>query len=385
MPIFLNEKPIIMIGAERSGTTLVMAMLGCHRRIAVPEVVWYYSRFRPYLHTFGDLSKDINFRTLTSEMVHGLKTPYWGMQINPRTIVDEIVESVRERSFAGIYCAMFERYAKETGNKPRWGEKTPYNLFFIGSILEDFPNTQFIFITRDGRDASVDYLESSFGPNNIFCAAEIWAMCQNAVKPWREQLSSSSQWLDLKYERLVREPVEVLKETCEFLGEDYDSTMLEFHTTDLAKARGASRDHKPLGHPVSDRYIGIYRDLLSLRDQRIFAQVAGKELIDAGYELDVDPQVINPEEEAKYREWDARIRAATLDGPEGHIVYESYNDWLIDQREERRRKGVWSEKDAPNIFPIGHPYEELIEGQRAWREWKRHFCVKRQYEGNVTL
>ena len=47
-----------MIGAERSGTTLVMAMLGCHPRIAVPEVVWYYPRFRPYLHTYGDLSKE---------------------------------------------------------------------------------------------------------------------------------------------------------------------------------------------------------------------------------------------------------------------------------------------------------------------------------------
>jgi len=37
MAIVLKEKPIIMIGAERSGTTLVMAMLGCHPRIAVPE------------------------------------------------------------------------------------------------------------------------------------------------------------------------------------------------------------------------------------------------------------------------------------------------------------------------------------------------------------
>ena len=80
MPIVLEEKPIIMIGAERSGTTLVMAMLGCHRRIAVPEVVWYYSRFYPYLHTFGDLKKEENFRTLASEMVFGLKTPFWGMQ-----------------------------------------------------------------------------------------------------------------------------------------------------------------------------------------------------------------------------------------------------------------------------------------------------------------
>ena len=46
MPIRLKERPIFMIGAERSGTTLVMALLGCHSRISVPEVcmkshVWH--------------------------------------------------------------------------------------------------------------------------------------------------------------------------------------------------------------------------------------------------------------------------------------------------------------------------------------------------------
>ena len=385
MPIMLKEKPIFMIGAERSGTTLVMAMLGCHPRIAVPEVVWYYSRFQPYLHTYGDLSREENFRTLASEMVLGLKTPFWGMDVNPRTIVDEIIDSAPERSFAGLYCAMHERFAKQAGNKPRWGEKTPYNLFFVGPMLADFPNAQFIFITRDGRDASADYIESSFGPTNIYCAAEIWKKCQNAVNPWREKLVPKGQWLDIRYEELVREPEKVMRGACGFLGEEYHPGMLSFHTTDLAKARGATHDHKPLGHPVSDKYIGIYKDLLSKRDQRIFMAVAGKELEEAGYELDAEPEMPTPEARDKFEDWDGRIRAATLDGPEGHIVYESYNDWLIDQREERRRKGVWSETDTPAPFPIGRPDEELIMGQRAWTKWKRHFCIKRQYTGKAAL
>lgn len=385
MAIVLKERPIIMIGAERSGTTLVMAMLGCHPRIAVPEVVWYYPRFRPYLYTYGDLNKDENFRTLAEEMVFGLKTPFWGMKVNPRTIVDEIISEVKERSFAGIYCAMHERFAREAGNKPRWGEKTPYNLFFVREILEDFPNAQFIFITRDGRDASADYLQSAFGPTNIFCAAEVWKMCQNAVKPWREKLDSS-QWMDVKYETLVREPEKILKQVCDFLGEKYDPAMLEFYKTDLAKARGATKDHKPLGHATSDKYIGIHKNLLSLREQRIFAAVAGNELVEAGYELDVQPIEISKEEEELFRELDGRIRAATLDAPEGHIVYESYNDWLVDQREERKRKGIWKDSDVPkDQFPIGHPDEELIMGQRAWRRWKEYFCIKRRYVGKSAL
>jgi hypothetical protein len=385
MAIVLKQRPIIMIGAERSGTTLVMAMLGCHPRIAVPEVVWYYTRFRPYLFTYGDLHKDENFRTLAEEMVFGLKTPFWGMKVNPRTILDEIISSVRERSFAGIYCAMLERYAKEAGNKPRWGEKTPHNLFFVKEILEDFPNAQFIFITRDGRDASADYLESAFGPTNIFCAAESWALCQNAVKPWRKKLDSS-QWMDVKYEDLVRDPVKLLKQTCGFLGEEYSPAMLEFFKSDLAKARGATKDHKPLGHATSDKYVGIYKNLLSMRDQRIFATVAGNELKQAGYELDVEPIEISEEQAELYRELDGRIRAATLEAPEGHIVYESYNDWLVDQREERKSKGIWNDSDVPkNQFPIGHPHEEMIMGQRAWRKWKEALSIKRRYVGKTAL
>lgn len=384
MAIELKEKPIFMIGAERSGTTLIMAMVGCHPRIAVPEVIWYYSRFRAYLFTYGDLNNEENFRALAEEMIFGLKTPFWGMKVNPRTIVDEIISEVKEKSFAGIYCAMLERYAREVGDKSRWGEKTPYNLFFVKEILEDFPNAQFIFITRDGRDTSADYLQSGFGPTNIFCAAELWKLCQNTVKPWRKKLGSS-QWLDVQYETLVREPKNTLKKICDFLGEKYASVMLDFYNTDIAKARGATRDHKPLGHAVSDRYIGIHKELLSLRDQRIFAAVAGEELEQAGYTPDVEPIEISEEAAALYRELDGRIRAATLDAPEGHIVYESYNDWLIDQRQERKRKGVWKDSDVPTTFPIGDPDEELITGQRASRKWKEYLCIKRRYVGKAAL
>ena len=384
MSIRLENRPIFMLGAERSGTTLVMAMLGCHPRVAVPEVVWYYPRFRPYLFSYGDLSKDANLRVLAEEMVFGLKTPFWGMKINPRTIVDEILGSLKERSFAGIYCAMHERYAREAGNKPRWGEKTPHNLFFIKEILEDFPNAQFIFITRDGRDASCDYIDSAFGPTNIFTAAESWALCQRAVAPWRQKLASDA-WLDLKYEELVRDPEGVLRRTCDFLGEAYSPAMHEFYKTELAQNRGATKDHAPLGHATSDKYVGIYKSQLSIRDQGIFAAVAGEDLVAAGYRSDVGPSELKPEMVKLWRELDGRVRAATLDAPEGHIVYESYNDWLIDQREARRRAGVWCDRDVPQCFPLGHPHEELIMGQRAWRKWKDHFGVKRQYNGRAAL
>jgi hypothetical protein len=191
--------------------------------------------------------------------------------------------------------------------------------------------------------------------------------------------------MDLKYEELVTDPTGVLRRTCDFVGEDYVPEMLSFFETDLAKKRGATKDHRPLGHAVSDRYVGIYKTQLSLRDQRIFAWVAGAELKEAGYACDVEPSPLTEEQVAYYREVDGRFRAVMLTAPEGHIVFESYNDWLVDRREERRRAGLWRLEDAPRQFPIGHPNEEMIQGLRANRKWKDYFGVKRQYGGNASL
>lgn len=383
MSINEKERPIFVLGAERSGTTLLMAMLGHHKRISVPEVVWYYPRFRPYLHTYGDLSRPENFRTLAEEMIFGLKTPFWGMPVTPATIVDEIVARVPEQSFAGLFAAMIGKYAELEG-KPRWGEKTPYNLYFVKEILEDFPNAQFVFITRDGRDASADYLESSFGPTNIYAAAKAWKRAQNAVEAARASLRAD-QWFDVSYEELVRVPEAVLRRVTDFLGEEYDPQMLEFHRGDIAQRRGQTRDHAPLGGPASPAYIEIYKNLLSLRDQRIFAWVAGRELKASGYEIDVEPLALGDEEIARYLELDGRYRAASLDAPDGHIVYESYNDWLVDQREARRQVGLWSAELAPKHFPLGDSDEELITGQRAWRKWKDYFGIKRRYVSNKVV
>ncbi len=183
MPVTPEERPVFIIGSERSGTTLILAILACHPRIAVPEVTWYYPRFRPYLDTFGDLSDPKNFATLVGEMAYGLRLPFWGMDdVNPDIFRDEITERARkiEQSFAGVFAAMFECFSEYEG-KPRWGEKTPYNLFYIAQILEDFPNAQFVYIYRDCRDASAEFLDSQFGPTNAYSAAELWRDGQEAA------------------------------------------------------------------------------------------------------------------------------------------------------------------------------------------------------------
>ncbi|MHC1713905.1 MAG: sulfotransferase [Solidesulfovibrio sp.] len=378
MPIMSRERPIFIIGYERSGTTLIMAMLGCHSNIGIPEVGWLYPRIYPWRHTYGDLSVAANFRVLVEEMVFGLNQPFWGMKLNPATAVDEIAAMAREKSFEGVYEAMHRRFLAENGNKPRWGQKTPNNLYFVPQIRTCFPDAQFIFIVRDGRDASATSLSSAFGAGNILGAAYTWHKANDFVCPFRASLGPDV-WHDVQYEQLCREPVKVLKDVCEFLGEAYEPGMLDFHKSPIGLARGKQRDHAPLGKPVSEQEIGIYRRFLSVHEQEIYATVAGATHATYGYDLDHGPIDIAPEELALLMEWDGRIRAARLDGPGGHIVFESYREWLVMRREARKRQGVWSDADDPREFPVGDADEEIIVGYRSWKRWREHFSIKRRF------
>lgn len=380
MAITLDEKPIFIIGSERSGTTLILAILACHPRIAVPEVTWYYPRFRPYIHTYGDLSESTNFNTLAHEMAYGLRVPFWRMpDANPATFGTEIATRAAEleRSFAGVFAAMFERYANHVG-KPRWGEKTPGNVYYIDRILEDFPNAQFVYIYRDCRDASAEFIDSQFGPTNAYSAAEMWRDGQSAVRPFRKSLGAD-QWFEIGYEAFVRDPVNHLKSMCDFLGEEYDDALMEFHTTPVAQRRGKTKDNWALAHPITDRHVGIYKNQLSIDQQRIMSWVAGDLMRELGYSDLEEPMELSDEAIALAVEMDGRFRAATLDAPHGWITFESYGDWLIEQREARHQAGIWSQHPDPAPFPIGTEYEEYYAGMRAMRKWKQHLAVKRDY------
>jgi hypothetical protein len=376
-----NNAPFFIIGSERSGTTLLMVMLGQHPRLAVPEVSWYYPRFRKYLHTYGNLSKPANFRALAEEMIFGLKTPFFGLSPNPRTVVDEILARVKSQTFGGLFDAILGWYA-DSQNKPRWGEKTPHNLYFVREILADFPNAQFVHLTRDGRDVASEQLDSAFGPTNVYAAAKIWKQTIRTAADLRASVPSR-QWFDISYETLVSRPEESLRKITEFLGEEFTPALLDFHKGEIAQRRAQTKDHRPLGDPVSAKHIGKYKRHLSLRDQQIFAGIAGAELKESGYEVEVAPLALSAKEAALYEEWDLRVRASTLDAPEGHLVYESYNDWLADRREERRKAGVWSGAALPAGLEAWH--DEFISGQRAPSYWKNRFAIKRTYSASELV
>lgn len=112
-------KPIIIIGAARSGTTLLGEILSQHSKLAYwlePKYIW----------RFGNPGKKDDIRT-------------------PGECTPKVENYIKSR---------FRRYVIKD-NKERLLEKTPSNCFRIEFINEIFPDAQFIHLVRDGRCVAV--------------------------------------------------------------------------------------------------------------------------------------------------------------------------------------------------------------------------------------
>jgi hypothetical protein len=110
------DKPIFIIGAARSGTTMLGEILSRHPQVAYwlePKYIW----------RFGQASAKHDIRT--------------GENLDPK-----VKRYIRES---------FSRYLQKSG-KTRFVEKTPSNVFRIEFIKEIFPEGRFVYILRDGRD-----------------------------------------------------------------------------------------------------------------------------------------------------------------------------------------------------------------------------------------
>ena len=117
------QKPVILIGAARSGTKMLAELLNRHPDLFVlrePTAVWRYGR------------------------------AYSRTDLRPPTDATEKTRAYIRRAFAEAL--------RESG-KPRFAEKTPSNCMRIPFIDRVFPDAQFVHIVRDGRDAAASAVE----------------------------------------------------------------------------------------------------------------------------------------------------------------------------------------------------------------------------------
>jgi len=277
----LQTRPVFVLSAPRSGSTLFRLILNAHPALAFPPPAWLYEFLRGFVYSYGDLSDERNLMALAEDFLNAPTIRKGAFGVEPKSLVDE----ARESSFAGLYEAIHRVWAARQG-KTRWGQKSPRNAFWMREILEDFPNAQFIHIVRDGRDVTLDLSDSkNFRPDNLYAGAHLWRRYVGTIEAARDRLQlGPDTLLEIRYEDLCADPESVCRKICDFLGEDWSDEMLAHHRSDDAQSWASDETHAKSGRPITTEYCGMWRKRLIGRDLDMVTTVQRSLLERFGYE-----------------------------------------------------------------------------------------------------
>lgn len=215
-----SEAPAIVVGGcGRTGTTLIRVILDTHPRICCgPESALFLPRLPS-----AKLAARFGFAE------------------------QEVATMLASCGSQGEFIdRFFARYCEIRG-KPRWAEKTPKNVYHLEYVFEHFPRTRFIHMIRDARDTVCSLrthprhkvvdgrlVERNTSMPIAHCVAR-WVRSVSAGLKRR----GDPRYIEIRYEDLVTEPLTTLKRLFEFVGEEFDERVLEFH-----REEGNSRDFR---------------------------------------------------------------------------------------------------------------------------------------------
>lgn len=308
-----KKPPIFIFGSARSGTSLLSRIMGSHPNIAVPFESQLYNTFYPWLQYYGDLQKPENCRRLVRDMLQTGDLLDW----TPRPSEEKTLEAIKRFDFHGIIDALITEWAQQNG-KPRWGEKTPWHIFFWREILEGFPDMKVIHIVRDGRDASLSWRNARFGPKHIYPLALKWRYYLEQVAEMKQHLGQN-RIFELRYEDLLDDLEGISKRLCTFIDEDFSEEMLSFHREKVhypTDKQNMSNLTKPLIKSNKEKW----RKAMSKREIRLFEAVCGDFLKKYDYDCVHESASISELEKFKinYLEHPPRRIWSMLKNTKGH-------------------------------------------------------------------
>jgi hypothetical protein len=280
-----NVRPIFVIGAPRSGTTLFQYMLRSHPRISMPtgESHFFVPMFRDESR-FGDLTRVENVRSMLASIYSHPKraeffdTDLHGIDFDIDRLATESITEGRS-TMQAVFAGIFEKNAAGEG-KARWGDKTPYYVLHMPLLLERFPGAQFIHLIRDGRDVALSLLNRrhDFGVYNVYTAAKHWQIY--VERGQQDGIALGEQhYHEVRYEDLLADPAAAMRRVCAFLGEEYSDSLIDFRKS------GEAGKTPLLQKPIQGSNKEKWRTKMSTRQLAIFEGAVSKTLTRNGYAL----------------------------------------------------------------------------------------------------
>jgi len=305
--------PIFIVGVGRSGTTLLVNLMGNHPLLApiyethflrkvlrhCEKACWFWGdsisrrlssllgdshvhryfmkrcdkvkrRIASTIESLPDGSIKQKYEKFPFGQAHYIlfnveeleqETDRWLQNLLASPLPEKAVyQSAREfidRIFS-IHCARM--------NKPYWINKTPNLLSYLDRLPKLYPSAKYIHIVRDGRDVAASFLSLSWGPRTTRDAARHWK--KRLLEGHRRVNPTKLKYLELRYEDLIDSPREMLKKVFSFVEMEADVDEI------LSRM------------PIYQTRVGSWKSVLTHEDRKIFRTEAGDLLIELGYEKD---------------------------------------------------------------------------------------------------
>jgi len=283
----------IIVGAPRSGTTLLRLILDAHPDLAIPPETGFLA---PLAKVSGRDARDPH---AAIAIVTGTppEAPTWPDFRIALPVFERELEACSPFSPGEAARAFYRLYAERQG-KRRYGDKTPTYTGHLAAIGRLLPEARFIHLIRDGRDVAASLRQQWFAPGrDMAVLARYWS---DRVTEARRQGLGSDRYVEIRYEALVGSPEPTLRRLCDFIELPFDAAMLHHH--ERAEARlaehGARVDR--LGRkivsqaqrrkqqaksrePLDTTMIGAWRHRLTADEVEQFEITAGGLLRELGY------------------------------------------------------------------------------------------------------
>jgi hypothetical protein len=250
----MTDRPILITGADRSGTSLLYALLGSHPDVAMirRSNVW-----RWFDGAFGPLSDEENFERCLDQLLR-----YQRLQVlspDPDRIRREFAEGAP--TYGRLFALLFRHHAERLG-RARWGDKSLHTEHHADRVFAEWPEARLIQLVRDPRDRHASVVKRY--PDRSKGVGAITGRWVDSVNAARTNLAMyPDRYLVVKYETLAERPVETLHEVCGFLDLEYDDVMLTMRDVAEQADEGGNSSFGPLEPgTISTRSIGRFADVL---------------------------------------------------------------------------------------------------------------------------
>jgi hypothetical protein len=228
-------KPVFIIGAPRSGTSIMTWSIGQHPNIQpMPETAWIASLAVGAANSHALGASRGRFSHL-SNVGYPLEAFLRRMGESVHDVVNDCFEE-RCRLLYGDFRATGKLKLSPGAHNPgmhlrqsldepkqRWIDGTPLNSHYAWALTQMFPEGQFIHNLRPPDEVATSlegFANVGADPQELTDGLRTW--CQHTEAAWlAERALGAGRVFRLHFARIGGEPEAMLRDVCAFLGEEF--------------------------------------------------------------------------------------------------------------------------------------------------------------------